>query len=122
MAYGQLRFWAAGEPACESEAWPQALFLFCSTDLFSKIGRNSMFCPKIGRISTDIDEHRLKIHQFCEISGISDIHRNSRGSKQNQKRKTLKTRNPDVGVSEDHKKNRIHKSMFCIIWHLGGSR
>ena len=26
MAYGQLRFWAAGKLAYESEAWPQALF------------------------------------------------------------------------------------------------
>ena len=32
MADGQLRFWAAGELAYESEAWPQAfLFLFCNT-------------------------------------------------------------------------------------------
>ena len=26
MAYGQLRFWAAGKLAYESEAWPQAFF------------------------------------------------------------------------------------------------
>ena len=69
-AYGQLRFWAAGEPACESETWPQALFLFVSTDLLSNIGRNSRFLVINQSKSTDIVENQLETHQFGENPSV----------------------------------------------------
>ena len=60
MAYGQLRFWAADKLAYESEAWPQALFVFVFDTLFSKNDPKSMFWSKIGRKSTYIVENRSK--------------------------------------------------------------
>ena len=54
MAYGQLRLWAAGEPACESETWPQAFFL-----LFDRpfIGNRSKFNVLSNKLS-EIDRNR----------------------------------------------------------------
>lgn len=42
MVYGQLRFWAAGKLAYESEVWPQAPF-FVLTSFSRKNNHNSRF-------------------------------------------------------------------------------
>ena len=42
MAYGQLRFWAAGKLAYESDAWPQVLVFVVVATLFSENNGNSI--------------------------------------------------------------------------------